>query len=70
MPPAGSIGGRARRPGRESAFGRRTYRRRNAVERGVDRLKRWRGVAARFSSRAADYRAMAATAELMIWLGA
>jgi transposase len=60
---------RAHRPGRKPAFDRATYRRRNVVERCVNRLKQWRGIATRFEKRAANYRAMVVLAALMIWLG-
>ena len=60
---------RAQRPGRKPAFDRDAYRRRNVVERCVNRLKQWRGVATRFEKRAANYRAMVVIASLMIWLG-
>ena len=60
---------RARKPGRKPAFDTATYRRRNAAERCVNRLKQWRGVATRFEKRAANYRAMVVVAALMIWLG-
>jgi transposase len=60
---------RAAKPGRPLGFDRATYRRRNVVERCVNRLKQWRGIATRFEKRAANYRAMAVIASLMIWLG-
>ena len=60
---------RARRPGRKPAFDKDAYRRRNAVERCVNRLKQWRGVATRFEKRAANYRATVVVAALMIRLG-
>jgi transposase len=60
---------RARRPGRKPAFDRAAYRRRNVVERCVNRLKQWRGLATRFEKRAANYRAMVVIAATMIWLG-
>lgn len=60
---------RARRPGRKLAFDRETYRRRNVVERCINRLKQWRGLATRFEKRAANYRALVVLAALMIWLG-
>jgi transposase len=59
---------RDRRPGRPLAFDRDRYRRRNGVERGIDRLKQWRGVATRFEKRADNYRAMLTIASLMLWL--
>jgi len=60
---------RARKPGRKPAFDRAAYRRRNVVERCVNRLKQWRGIATRFEKRAANYRAMVVIAALVIWLG-
>jgi len=63
---------RARRvgkPGRKPAFDRETYRRRNVVERCVNRLKQWRGIATRYEKRAANFRAMVVVAALVIWLG-
>jgi transposase len=60
---------RAHRPGRKPAFDREAYRRRNAVERCVNRLKQWRGIATRFEKRAANFRAMVVVAALTIWLG-
>jgi transposase len=60
---------RDHRPGRKPAFDRPAYRRRNVVERCVNRLKQWRGIATRFEKRAANFRAMAVIASLMIWLG-
>ena len=59
---------RARRPGRPLAFDRERYRRRNVVERCINRLKQWRGVATRFEKRADNYRAMLLVASLMLWL--
>lgn len=60
---------RAKRPGRKPAFDRAAYRRRNGVERCVNRLKQWRGIATRFEKRAAHYRAMVVIAAILIWLG-
>ena len=59
---------RAHRRGRKPAFNRATYRRRNVVERCVNRLKQWRGIATRYEKRAATYRAMVVIAAIMIWL--
>ncbi len=59
---------RAGRPGRPPAFDAATYARRNVVERCVNRLKQWRGVATRYEKRAANYRAMVLIAALMVWL--
>lgn len=60
---------RAHRPGRTPAFDRDTYRRRNVVERAINRLKQYRTIATRYAKRAAHYRAMVVIASLMIWLG-
>ena len=59
---------RAERPGRPLGFDRAAYRRRNVVERCVNRLKQWRGIATRYEKRAANYRAMVVIAALTIWL--
>ena len=56
-------------PGRTPGFDKETYRRRNVVERCVNRLKQWRGIATRFDKRAANYRALVVIASLMLWLG-
>ncbi len=59
---------RTKRPGRPPSFDAETYVRRNVVERCVNRLKQWRGVATRYEKRAANYRAMVVIAALMVWL--
>ena len=59
---------RANRPGRKPGFDRAIYRRRNVVERGINRLKQWRGIATRYEKRAASYRAMVVIAATMMWL--
>ena len=38
------------------------------VERCVNRLKQWRGIATRYEKRAVNYRAMVVIASQMIWL--
>jgi len=60
---------RAGRPGRPLGFDRDRYRGRNVVERGINRLKQWRGIATRSEKRGVNYRAMTVIASLMIWLG-
>jgi transposase len=59
---------RAKRPGRPLLFDADLYAKRNVVERCVNRLKQWRGIATRYDKRAANYRAMVVIASLMIWL--
>lgn len=59
---------RATRPGRKPGFDAGVYARRNVVERCVNKLKQWRGVATRYDKRAANYRAVVTIASLMIWL--
>jgi transposase len=62
---------RERRPrGRPPEFDRKAYRRRNVVERCVNRLKQWRGVATRYEMRVVNYRAMVISEAMMIWLTA
>ena len=58
---------RRRRGGRPPSFDAEAYRRRNAVERCVGRLKQWRGVATRYEKRASNYRAMVLIASPMVW---
>jgi transposase len=59
---------RAARPGRPLAFDRAIYTRRNVVERCINRLKQWRGLATRYEKRAANYRAMVVLASIVNWL--
>lgn len=59
---------RQSRPGRKPDFDKETYRRRNVVERCVNKLKQWRSVATRYDKRASNYRAGVIVASLMIWL--
>jgi transposase len=59
---------RATRPGRPLIFDRAVYARRNVVERGINRLKQWRGLATRYKKRAINYRAMVVIASIAIWL--
>ena len=59
---------RARRPGLPLTFDPARYRRRNVVERCINRLEQWRGLATRFEKRAANYRALVVIAATMLWL--
>ena len=59
---------RASRPGRPLTFDKAIYARRNVVERRINRLKQWRGLATRYEKRTANYRAMAVLAAIVIWL--
>ena len=57
---------RVGRPGRRPGFDREAYRRRNVVERCVNKLKQWRAIATRYEKRAVNYRAMVIIASLMM----
>jgi transposase len=59
---------RAMRRGRPLTFDKAIYARRNVVERCINRLKQWRGVATRYEKRAVNYRAMVVIASIVIWL--
>jgi transposase len=59
---------RAARPGRPLVFDKTIYARRNVVERCINRLKQWRGLATRYEKRALNYRAMVVIASIVIWL--
>ena len=50
------------------SFDAATYARRNVVERCVNRLKKWRGIATRYEKRVVNYRAAVVIASLVIWL--
>jgi transposase len=60
----------AHRPGRRPLVSRDDYRRRNTVERGINRLKQWRGLATRYDRRADHYRAVAVIVALILRLAA
>jgi transposase len=59
---------RATRPGRPLVFDQAIYARRNVVERCINRLKQWRGLATRYEKRALNYRAMVVIASIVLWL--
>lgn len=53
--------------GRPPAFDPQTYRQRNTVERGFNRLKQWRGIATRYDKYAATYLGGVLLASLIIY---
>jgi transposase len=59
---------RATQRGRSLTFDKTIYARRNVVERCINRLKQWRGLATRYEKRAANYRAMVVIASIVLWL--
>jgi transposase len=59
---------KGRRGGRPPGFDRQAYRRRNAVERCVNRLKQARRVATRYDKLAVRYRAFVVLAAIQCWL--
>ena len=56
------------RGGRPPGFDRAAYRGRNAIERCINRLKQFRGLATRYEKRAVNYRALLVLAAIVIWL--
>ena len=56
------------RGGRPPGFDRAAYRGRNAIERCLNRLKQFRGLATRYEKRAVNYRALVVLAAIVIWL--
>ncbi|WP_406052699.1 IS5 family transposase [Streptomyces virginiae] len=68
--PADQIGHRLRRGragGRPPAFDAEAYKQRNAVERCINRLKQWRGLAMRTDKLAIAYQAALHLASILIW---
>ena len=53
---------------RQPLFDRAAYRRRNAIERLINRLKQWRRIATRYEKRAANYLAMITFGMILLWL--
>jgi transposase len=53
---------------RRVRFDKDAYRKRNVVERLINRLKQFRRVATRYEKRAVNYRAMVTIAAIMLWL--
>lgn len=60
----GALGGRAPR------FEKAIDQERSWAERGVNRLKQWRGIATRYEKRAHNYLALVQIASLILWLAA
>ncbi|MFD3587794.1 IS5 family transposase [Streptomyces sp. NPDC058683] len=58
---------RGSRGGRPSAFDRETYKQRNTVERCINRLKQWRGIATRYEKTATIYLAGLHIAGIFLW---
>jgi transposase len=58
---------RGSRGGRPVGFDRVRYRRRNHIERCINRLKQWRGLATRYDKTATNYLGALTLATLLIW---
>jgi len=68
--PADQIAKRRRRGrsgGRPPAFDKTAYRQRNTVERCINKLKQWRGLATRYDKTATVYLAALHIAGIFIW---
>nr|BEK67483.1 hypothetical protein KPHV_47100 [Kitasatospora purpeofusca] len=55
------------RGGRPPGFDREAYKQRNTVERCINKLKQWRGLATRYDKTATVYRAALHIAGILIW---
>jgi transposase len=58
---------RGSRGGRPPAFDRDAYKQRNTVERCINRLKQWRGIATRYEKTATIYLAGLHVAGIFLW---
>jgi transposase len=58
---------RGSRGGRPPAFDREAYKQRNTVERCINRLKQWRGIATRYEKTATIYLAGLHIAGISLW---
>jgi transposase len=68
--PADQIANRKRKGrggGRPPRFDRDAYKQRNTVERCINRLKQWRGLATRYEKTATVYRAGLLIAGIFLW---
>jgi transposase len=68
IPERRDSGRRAARPGRPLQCDAERYKQRNVVERCVNQLKQWRGIATRFEKRSVNYRAAVVLAATLRWL--
>jgi transposase len=59
---------RGSRGGRPPAFDRETYKQRNTVERCINRLKQWRGIATRYEKTATNFAGMITVTAIALWL--
>ncbi|MFJ8770534.1 IS5/IS1182 family transposase, partial [Streptomyces clavifer] len=59
---------RGSKGGRPTGFDREIYRRRNEVERTINRLKTFRAVATRYDKRAYVFHGTVAVASIRLWL--
>lgn len=58
---------RGSRGGRPPAFDREAYKQRNTVERCINRLKQWRGIATRYEKTATIFLAGLHIAGIFLW---
>ncbi|WP_406361520.1 IS5 family transposase [Streptomyces sp. NBC_01579] len=58
---------RGSRGGRPPAFDREAYKQRNTIERCINRLKQWRGIATRYEKTATIYLAGLHLAGILVW---
>ena len=63
----GAVIARQKNEKRKGRFDKEAYRKRNVVERAINRLKQFRRVATRYEKRAANYRAMLVIAAIVLW---
>ena len=59
---------RSKRPGRPLSFSKKLYASRNVIERCINRLKQWRGIATRYEKRALYFHAALLIVALIDWL--